>query len=72
MAQAILKYVFATMLAFLSTQAVVPSVRIAPIEVACGAVSAQQIPGEVGSLRSRAEPLQSPAERAYVRVTDRP
>jgi len=59
MAQVILKYVFATMLAFLTTQAVVPSVRIAPIEVVCGAASEQQIPEEVGRLRSYVKPQQS-------------
>jgi hypothetical protein len=44
-ARAALKYVFAALLAILSTQAVEPSVRAAAaIEIVCGSRAEQQVP----------------------------
>lgn len=59
MARAVTKYVFAALFALLSTQAVVPSVRVAPgIEIVCGTGVEQQIPNKTVRLvvRLRARP----------------
>jgi hypothetical protein len=51
MARAVTKYVFAALLAVLSTQAVVPSVRVAPaIEIVCSTRAKQRIPQNTRNL----------------------
>jgi hypothetical protein len=53
MARAVVKHVFAALLALLSTQAAVPSVRLAAaIEIVCCAEAEQQTPRKVWRPRS--------------------
>jgi hypothetical protein len=53
MARAVAKYVFAALLALLSTQAVVPSVRVVTAsEIAWCTEAEQQTPGEVRRFRA--------------------
>ncbi len=61
MARSALQYVFATLLALLSTQAVVPSVRVAAtVEIACRFEAEQQIGLEARCIRVDAPGPQSP------------
>ena len=71
MARAAMKYVFAAMLAFLSTQAVVPCPRIlAAIEIVCrtGAEAEQRTPREPGRIPAvRHRPPAAPAYASRTR-----
>jgi hypothetical protein len=59
MARAVTKYVFAALLALLSTQAVVPSVRVAPgIEVVCGIDLEQQTPRHAPRIQTHTQARQ--------------
>jgi hypothetical protein len=65
MARAVAKYAFAALLALLSTQAAVPSIRVVTaIEVVCRTEAEQQIPRE--ARRVRADAQAPPPAPAYV------
>jgi hypothetical protein len=68
MARAAAKYAFAALLALLSTQAAVPSVRVVTaIEIVCRTEAEQQAPRE--ARRVRADLQATPPARAYVSRT---
>jgi hypothetical protein len=59
MARAVTKYVFAAVLALLSTQAVVPSVRVVPaIEIVCGINLDQQTPQDAPRIQTHTQARQ--------------
>jgi hypothetical protein len=73
MARAVAQYAFAALLALLSTQALVPSLRAAPgIEIVCSSEAEQRVPREVRRIRAACVQVRPPAPPYVSRTRPEP